>query len=456
MRGRRWFDRDFCRDRLHGRREVIRVGGRRIPDRPLPCPILRIACFFLVAVSVIVTPYSSAQASFFDTFGASARGVALGNAMAAISEGWASVYYNPAALALSDDVEFSIGVFSAIPSVTADVALAPDPNPNRPIRKPDEPKDTAGPAFGLVLPIGRLTPKRLPMPWAIGLGCFIPRQALSTTRVIKVGFPYDVIFQERNESLALHFGISTRITSAVYLGLGLVSQVRTPISFFFTGNDARNYESKTRLSTPSLLGGILVRPSERLRLGLVYRQKSEMESKYSISFPLGEPSERINVTGFVPENISFGAAYTITERLRISGELTWYRWSAYPGMSEPPLEPSFDDILVPRIGVMYRVTRRLEARAGFYFEPTAVKNQPTGLYPTGNDRFVPSVGMGYTFPAPWGILAKPLSVDAYFQYHILVEREFTRDVTLNRDAENPDLTSSGSVFNLGLELTFRF
>ena len=384
--------------------------------------------------------------------------MALGNAMAAISEGWASVYYNPAALALSRDVEFSIGVFSAIPSISGEFSGGTGEGPRPPPLLRD-PKNIVGPALGLVLPIERLTPKRLPMPWAIGLGCFIPRQTLSTTRVIQPSSPNDVIFHERNETLVFHLGISTRITSAVYLGLGLVSQVKTPIDVLYNRADPRRLESTTRFSTPSFLGGILARPSERLRLGLVYRQESKVEARYTtyLLTPFGEGSTQTDyVVGFVPENFAFGAAYTITERFRISGELTWYRWSWYRGQFGEPPEPAFDDILVPRIGLIYRITRKLEARAGFYYEPTPVTNQLSGAYLVGNDRFVPSVGIGYTFRAPWGILAKPLSVDAYFQYHILAEREFTRDVPSNRGAQNPDLTSSGSVFNLGLELKFRF
>jgi long-chain fatty acid transport protein len=177
------------------------------------------------------------------------------------------------------------------------------------------------------------------------------------------------------------------------------------------------------------------------------------------------------VLGFVPENVAFGAAYTVTERLRITGELTWYRWGAYGGPYHTPpttgniwdiiayAEGSrFTDIVVPRIGVMYRITRKLEARAGFYYEPTPVPKESTGVaYPIGNDRFVPSVGIGYTFPAPWGILDKPLTLDAYFQYHIL-KSEDSLYSPINPDDQDlrMGMTSSGSVYNLGLELTFRF
>jgi long-chain fatty acid transport protein len=237
----------------------------------------------------------------------------------------------------------------------------------------------------------------------------------------------------------------------------------------FTPLEARARETKTQFSAPSLVAGILVRPTERLRLGLVYRQECSLESTWNIIYRISLPEpfpplvqqgvfQANYVLGFVPENVAFGAAYKITERLRVSGELAWYHWAAYGGPYASTPEDIFTNIVVPRIGVMYRITRKLEARAGFYYEPTPVPNELTGTaYPVGNDRFVPSVGIGYTFPAPWGILAKPLTLDAYFQYHILKSQDSLYRPS-NPDDQNlrMDMTSSGSVFNLGLELTFKF
>lgn len=399
--------------------------------------------------------------------------MALGNAMAAISKGWASVYYNPAALALSEDIEFSVGVLSAHPGITTDYAQGQDQDLVQFPRRSGDLDNITGPSFGLVVPIQRMTPKRLPMPWAIGFGFFLPRQALVTTRVIDQTFPFDVVFQERNATLAFHFGISTRITSAVYIGVGLVSQFVTPVDVQLTETADSPAELTARLGTPSLLAGILVRPIERLRFGLVYRQESKIRSRWNafvqtrVPLPIGDPDnafsfyrqtvlERQYVSAFAPENVSFGAAYKVTERLRITGELTWYRWSDYMGPLGEPLRPEFNNILVPRIGAIYRITRRLEARAGFYFEPTPVTNQATGFYPIGNDRFVPSIGVGYTFDAPWGILAKPVTVDGFFQYHFLMDEDYNRAVPDNPFTLNPDLTSGGQVINLGLELTFKF
>jgi len=429
----------------------------------------RASCLLLALLFALAAPVSPARGSFFNTFGADARGMALGNAMAAISKGWGSVYYNPAALALSEDIEFSVGVFSANPSIKTEFVQGPDQDLVQFPRQPPSLDTLTGPAFGLVLPIQRMTSKRLPMPWAIGFGFFLPRQALVTTRVFDKTFPFDVVFQERNASLAFHFGISTRITSAVYLGVGLVSQFVTPVNVQLTETADNPVELTARLGAPALLAGVLIRPMEKLRIGLVYRQETKIESSWTAMvqtrIPIGDSGfalyrqttlERQYVSGFDPENVSLGAAYRITERWRITGEVTWNNWSSYSGPLGDPLEPTFNNTLVPRIGVIYRITRKLEVRGGFYYEPTPVTNQATGFYPIGNDRFVPSIGVGYTFNAPWGILAKPLTVDGFFQYHLLASEEWTRAVPSNPITRDPDLTSSGSVYNMGVELTFRF
>ena len=430
----------------------------------------RTSCLLLVLLVALAAPVSPARASFFNTFGANARGMALGNAMAAISKGWGSLYYNPAALALSEDIEFSVGVFSANPSIKTEFAQGPDQDLAQFPRRPPSLDTITGPAFGLVLPIQRMTPKRLPMPWAIGFGVFLPRQALVTTRVIDQTFPFDVMFQERNASLAFHFGISTRITSAVYLG------TRSGLSVRHAGQPAayRDRRQPGRVDGPA--GGAL--PAGRRSVPADREApdrpclSSEEQDRITLERPGPDTDPHMGTTGFAlyqqttlernyvsgynPENVSFGAAYRITERWRITGEVTWNRWSSYSGPLGDPLDPTFNNTLVPRIGVIYRITRKIDVRGGFYYEPTPVTNQATGFYPIGNDRFVPSVGAGYTFDAPWGILAKPVTVDGFFQYHFLKSESWNRAVPTNPFTRNPDLTSSGSVYNLGVELTFRF
>jgi long-subunit fatty acid transport protein len=162
------------------------------------------------------------------------------------------------------------------------------------------------------------------------------------------------------------------------------------------------------------------------------------------------------VTGFTPETVTFGVSYKVIERLRLSGEISWYRWSMYDGPLDTGFQSDFNDVWVPRLGVLYRLTRNIDLRFGFYYEPTPVTSQPAGFYPIGNDRFVYSTGIGYSFKDPWGILAKPLSVDGYFQYHMLKKEDFDRALPPTPYTRNADLTSGGYALNMGFNLTFHF
>jgi len=417
-----------------------------------------------------------AAAGFFDTFGADARGMSLGGAMAAVAEGWASTHYNPAALALSRDIEFSLGFYYALPNLKVEYPDGTQNDLRQFPRRPESLDSMAGPAFGLLLPVQRCTPKELPVPIAIGMGFFVPRQTLATVRVLEQAYPTDVIFNESNASLAFNLAVSTRITPAFYLGLGMATQLASGMEVQVSetgGEDAA--ELKVRFGSPSLVAGVLVRPAERIRIGLVYRQKNQIRSQWSAFvqtritiLPFGpDPDQSLSffkeatlakryISAYTPENLSLGASYKITEQLLVTAELDWYRWSCYDGPLDRGLDFEFNDILVPRIGIVYRVTRRLEARGGFYYEPTPVTSQGTGFFPIGNDRFVPCWGLGYTFDAPWGILAKPIVADAYFQYHILEKEAHLRALSANPFTRDQNLTSSGYVINAGLSLTFRF
>jgi len=450
-----------------------------VPGRPAPQEVSRPARSMfqrsarqwlpLVVALAALLPVQ-AEAGFFNTFGPDARGTALGGAMAALSEGWASVYHNPACLALTGDVEVTVGAHWAKPSITLEYQHGPEtdlpqfpPNPNG--------LDTiAGPTLGLVVPIQRLTPKKLPVPIAIGAGLFVPRQALATTRVIEEPYPFDPIFSDGNGNLVLQCAVSSRITPALYFGAGLASQLVTPVNVVFAQSPGNSVDLKARFGAPSAVAGLLLRPTERIRIGLVYRQENKVRSRwdvytqklFAIEFPgLVLPEfgisifwKRAYVSSFTPENFTLGCSYKASERLTVAADVCYYRWSQYGGPADTGLTFEFHDIWIPRVGVLYRISRSLEARGGLSYEPIPVRSQPSGFFPIGNDRIVPSVGIGYTFPAPWGMLAKPISVDAFFQYHWLLEQEFVRDV--NRYVGNQTLKSSGNVFHLGVDLTFRF
>ena len=433
-----------------------------------PAPFILPA--LLLAVALFVPKH--AGASYFDTFGVDARGMALGNSMAAWTDGWASVHYNPAALALTREIEFSLGFNYATHNIKVRYESGPEERILTFPGKPGSIENIPGPTLGFLVPVQRLTPRRLPTPIAAGVGIFVPRQALSTTLVVEQVFPVDVIFTDRNTSLALDFALSTRISPALYLGVGLATQLRSGGDMRISDGESSDvYRYNVRFGTPSVLAGILVRPCERLRVGLVYRQQNSVRTSWSalvqtriqLTSAFGPPLslyqekllEKDFVTSFTPENLSLGAAYRITERFRVSAQVDWYRWSQYQGPQDRRLAYGFNDIFVPRMGVSYRPTRKLELRGGVYYEPTPVTGQADGYYPIGNDRLVPSAGLGYALDVPWNLVSKPLVLDAFIQYHVLLDRRFYRPSS-GPAVRDMNLTSSGSVINLGCSITFRF
>ncbi len=422
--------------------------------------------------SAIVRP---AQATFFDTFGVSAKGMALGNAMAAMTEGWDAVYYNPAGLALGRDIDVSFGLLCAIPQLKVGYEEGHEAKQKKSSLS-NAPLDTvAGPVVGLLVPLQKCTTRKLPMPWSFGMGVFIPRQALVTTRVVQEGYPFDVIFNERNNTLSLYTGLATRITPAFYLGVGLAAQLATPVEMLFSSvGSQRAVDMEARFTSPSILVGILIRPTERIRLGVVYRDETNVRSqwdafvktRYILRYgtrpgsyiPLYDEQQLHSayVTGYTPESVTCGLSYKLIERIRLSGEVAWYHWSAYDGPTNEGFSFEFNDVWVLRCGMVYRLTRNLDLRCGFSYEPTPVTNQGQGFYPIGNDRYVPSVGLGYVVKDPWGIFARPVAFDAYFQFHALTPEEFKRGIPPNPYTLSQDVHSKGYVINMGCNVTFRF
>jgi long-subunit fatty acid transport protein len=399
--------------------------------------------------------------------------MALGNSMAAWSEGWASVHYNPAALALSKEIEFSLGVNYVSHNIQVKYAGGAEQQIVSFPGKIGSIENIAGPSMGLLLPVQRLTERTLPTPIAMGVGIFVPQQSLSSTLVVEQSLPVDVMFQDRNSSLALDFALSTRISPAFYIGVGLSTQLRTGGELRISDSGITDaFQYNVRFGAPSVLAGILVRPTERIRIGFVYRQKNYIRSSWnalvqtriSLTSAFGPPIslykqnalEKSYVSAFTPENFSLGGAYKITERWKVSAQVDWFRWSQYDGPLDQPLMYGFNDIFIPRVGASYRATRKLELRAGFSYEPTPVTSQAVGFYPVGNDRMVPSAGAGYRLDVPWNLLSQPVMIDAFIQYHILQDRSFSRAATSGPVLRDSSLTASGSVLNVGCSLTFRF
>jgi len=193
----------------------------------------------------------------------------------------------------------------------------------------------------------------------------------------------------------------------------------------------------------SLTLGLQWRPTDRLSFGASFIQRQRLSVRGSArvqiaidpSSPFIPPvgpilnappatSEIRFVTGFTPMTIQVGGAYQLTERLQVNAALQYYQWSDYVTTTGTKPFNEFDDTFVPRIGLEYRLFRNFDVRAGFYYEPTPVTDQPQGFNLLGADRYVPSIGFGWRFEDPFGYYERPIRLDFAAFYHFFKARDF--------------------------------
>jgi hypothetical protein len=171
------------------------------------------------------------------------------------------------------------------------------------------------------------------------------------------------------------------------------------------------------------------------------------------------PLEMKFVDAYRPEELSFGLQAALG---RFTGHfaLEYSRWSRLGAVLEAedtvrgPAGLSFVDVLSPRVGAQVSLPYQLEARLGYAYEASPLKDPPASfLNAVDNSRHVVSVGAGYTVPANTVLLRHPLSLDVAYQAQLLASRQLT---LLAEDGATLDALAGGAVHALNFTLTLRF
>jgi long-chain fatty acid transport protein len=154
---------------------------------------------------------------------------------------------------------------------------------------------------------------------------------------------------------------------------------------------------------------------------------------------------------YVPQQHNFGAAYWWNERLLISFDLSWFRWSDYASESRGTPDPPWQDTIIPRLGIEVRPWKALALRLGYFFEPSPVAEQNRGSNYLDNDRHAFSFGAGYTFADPLQIVREAMEVDLVVHYIHMPSRR-----TVKEAGFSPDFETEGEILSMGGNVTFRF
>lgn len=242
------------------------------------------------------------------------------------------------------------------------------------------------------------------------------------------------------------------------------------------GDSALDVSLPTRVA-PVL--GIIVLPTKRLRLGLVWRGAIDLNiridavSEVQFSGVL-EGDSVISVRAvntYTPHRLSLSAAYDVSPHTTFAVEATYLRWRDFRGdaveietrldlTTAPPLvtvtipRQLFHDVVVPRAGVEHhhRISHTLSSswRAGAFYQASPVPEQTGFTSYADNDRLVFTLGLGLAVVG--GQWVRPMSIDAGFQMHSLIPRS-----TLKDDLAGPtgDFSSSGYLVSGSLMWTVR-
>ncbi len=418
-----------------------------------------------------------------DTFGFGARAPAMGGAQTAAARDGSANYYNPAALALGNDIRVDLGYQRATPYLS--------------LNGGDQGVDQSrGIAAALSAP-GTLFGVRM----ALGAGVFLPDERITRTRTLPAQRPRWSLYDNRPQRIFLGSNLAFRITRRVWIGGGIAYMSRTRgtldlegrVGFPSADDSSLSLDIDVDLITVRYpQAGVLVRAAPWLDVGLAYRGgfALKLDQAFTIRGDVGpDGAEPVVDDGFFklhsaaldlfqPEQVAVGFAARITPRLLVAGDVTWQRWSVFQNPAAhididydlkdfndlvvipdaPPLpEAYFHDIIVPRIGVEYTASSerhtQLQVRAGYAYEPSPAPEQVAETNFIDNDKHTFSAGMGVSIAGVTDVLPRPVDFDLYLAATFLPDRAHRK---LSPTDAVGDYVSSGFVFAWGVASRWHF
>ena len=167
--------------------------------------------------------------------------------------------------------------------------------------------------------------------------------------------------------------------------------------------------------------GVMVQPTDDLRIGLAYRSNIEHELEGDADFTLSGVGATVSAltgqfvdTGLsgdldLPETVSLGVNYRVNDRWEILGEAAWTGWSRFeelriefdnPAQADSVTVEDWDDTWFAAIGTTYRPSDDWTLRAGIAYDQAAAPDETRTPRIPDEERYWVSAGASYQ-PADW-------------------------------------------------------
>jgi len=165
--------------------------------------------------------------------------------------------------------------------------------------------------------------------------------------------------------------------------------------------------------------GILYDFNEMVTIGASYKSKqffTDLEYQLAngdINFGGPFPAGTYKLDLDFPQQAAVGIAVQVTGSFTVAADIKWINWSdtmdklsvTGPGSSRVPMDPGWDDQVVFAIGLAYRVSDRLNLRAGFNYGESPINEANAA-----NNMILPAIvethytiGADYSFDEHWDI-----------------------------------------------------
>ncbi|NLH48082.1 MAG: hypothetical protein GX444_05695 [Myxococcales bacterium] len=398
----------------------------------------------LLCLSMLLLP-AAARASFIytpNTYGLSARGAALGNALTGDGGDIAAEYYNPAGLAYPVPSQIGVGYLYGRPFLAGGLVGGDRVRENE--------SNRIG-TFATRVNVTNLFQDTVPLP-PIGFGFSV---AVDNNFFTMMAF--DDMRTSRGDFL--RYGLANLVMQGA-LAVGVADWLSVGVGFHggFRGNgevetiadvNGSTANEGTRMrghNHPVPLAGLFFH-GRTWGLGLTYREETYggFESIEVTATPAlyGTPLATMHipmdfVDTFVAREAAVGVSWDVLPRWKLLVDGSWRNWSRFDNVFE---ENHFVgshsrfttiDLWTPRIGSEVEVFDNFVVRGGYRFEQTPFHTIGTRYpYPDHTikgtvildaDTHVGSAGVGWRLHSP-EVLKHDLVFDAAYQLHYLVPRE---------------------------------
>jgi long-chain fatty acid transport protein len=391
-----------------------------------------------------------------------------------------AAYYNPASLASSDQGEITLGLLNAAPSLTAKTNGGANP----PLRSGDVLNNTHTESVLLGMKTNLTSLTKFKKPVYVGLIAGIESYGSEMLAFDSTTSKEGQFMQYGQQPLFMAISVGAEVVPGLNMGAGVritlhasatldletdlggntsneelevsAEPVLIPLFGMTADLDSLLCDKKNDCWAKGVTAAISIRGSSDTQ--------TTVESTAVIPGTIPEPGLPLNVTAldaYQPIIVSTGAQYRFNPKLDLALTLEYQNWSSLTDELKSDTiydqaELSFSDIIIPRLGAKYAYNPDLNLTAGFSYDTSPLDNGSSdNVNLFDNDRMVFATGASY-FMRDTQWLAFPLRIDAAYQYHYLIERDFTLTASDAPVSPYESITAGGSVHVFSMSASMNF